>query len=413
MTIVKLKMKGIYKSFLAFISILVLLMLAVGILYYYRDLNPIVTSDIVVVGDLSINYVDGDSFEVPDNNKIKLSISNNSDRVNYYTICFQKVRGNGTYKILDNDALISEGNLKTTDELTTDYLSIDAFATKVFIIELANESDNSLKGIISIRNQETKNTNFAELILQNTPPIIEAKTKVGVDVSTEDEGLIKSTDDIGISYYYRGKILNNYVSFGNFLWRIVRINGDGTVRLILDGETATIGTYYTSDNTNYEFENSNMKIILDKWLNENLSSYKDYIANARFCNDMVFDDTNYSANTRIMVNKLPLLACLGTIVRSNIGLLNIDEVILAGANFKDKNQSFYLYNDKITNEWYTMSAASRDLSSLNMFMINKDGSINKKVVGNLYRSIRPVINLEKNIEMIGSGTIDDPYQIKE
>ena len=45
-------------------------------------------------------------------------------------------------------------------------------------------------------------------------------------------GLYKTEDDEGESYYFRGKIDNNYVSFANQIWRIVRINGDGSIRLI-------------------------------------------------------------------------------------------------------------------------------------------------------------------------------------
>ena len=41
-------------------------------------------------------------------------------------------------------------------------------------------------------------------------------------------------DDYGISYYFRGNVNDNYVSFANKTWRIVRINGDGSVRIILD-----------------------------------------------------------------------------------------------------------------------------------------------------------------------------------
>jgi len=55
----------------------------------------------------------------------------------------------------------------------------------------------------------------------------------GVEVN--EVGLYKAQDDYGISYYFRGASTVNYVNFAGFTWRIVRINGDGTIRLILDG----------------------------------------------------------------------------------------------------------------------------------------------------------------------------------
>lgn len=50
--------------------------------------------------------------------------------------------------------------------------------------------------------------------------------------------LCSARDDYGISYYYRGNVTNNYVYFAGFYWRIVRINGDGSIRLIYDGTVA-------------------------------------------------------------------------------------------------------------------------------------------------------------------------------
>jgi len=50
----------------------------------------------------------------------------------------------------------------------------------------------------------------------------------------EDSGIFTAVDDYGTSYVYRGTIRNNYVEFANMIWRIVRINGDGSIRLVLE-----------------------------------------------------------------------------------------------------------------------------------------------------------------------------------
>ena len=57
-------------------------------------------------------------------------------------------------------------------------------------------------------------------------------------VATTDEGIYAAQDDYGTSYYFRGAVENNYVKFAGFYWRIIRINGDGTIRLIYDGTSA-------------------------------------------------------------------------------------------------------------------------------------------------------------------------------
>ena len=54
--------------------------------------------------------------------------------------------------------------------------------------------------------------------------------------ATTDEGLFTAEDDDGSSYYYRGAVKNNYVLFAGFMWRIIRQNGDGSVRMIYSGK---------------------------------------------------------------------------------------------------------------------------------------------------------------------------------
>ena len=63
--------------------------------------------------------------------------------------------------------------------------------------------------------------------------------------NSETDGLYMAEDDEGESYYYRGAVRNNYVSFAGFIWRIIRRNGDGSIRLIYSGKS----TSDTGDNT--------------------------------------------------------------------------------------------------------------------------------------------------------------------
>ena len=56
---------------------------------------------------------------------------------------------------------------------------------------------------------------------------------------TETDGLYMAEDDEGESYYYRGAVKNNYVSFAGFIWRIIRRNGDGSIRMIYSGKSTT------------------------------------------------------------------------------------------------------------------------------------------------------------------------------
>ena len=72
-----------------------------------------------------------------------------------------------------------------------------------------------------------------------TCPAYDADAKtINVGPPEEDASLLcEAEDDYGTTYYYRGNVTNNYVSFAGFTWRIVRINGDGSIRMIYDGTT--------------------------------------------------------------------------------------------------------------------------------------------------------------------------------
>lgn len=60
-----------------------------------------------------------------------------------------------------------------------------------------------------------------------------------VDALDSEIGLYSMVDDNGTSYYYRGNVKNNYVSFAGYIWRIIRENGNGTVRMIYSGKSTS------------------------------------------------------------------------------------------------------------------------------------------------------------------------------
>ena len=71
-------------------------------------------------------------------------------------------------------------------------------------------------------------------------------TTPGTEISADIEALLASTaDDYGTSYYFRGAVTNNFVEYANMCWRIVRVTGDGSIKLVLynyNGLTSTNNT---------------------------------------------------------------------------------------------------------------------------------------------------------------------------
>ena len=92
---------------------------------------------------------------------------------------------------------------------------------------------NTLSDCMLVMNNHETSVETAQqnIISKGTPDF--SKT------ATTDEGLYKAEDDEGDSYYYRGAVKNNYVSFAGFIWRIIRRNGDGSIRMIYSGKSTS------------------------------------------------------------------------------------------------------------------------------------------------------------------------------
>ena len=72
-------------------------------------------------------------------------------------------------------------------------------------------------------------------------PTVNADGTVQVTSAEDTNGyLCSAPDDYGTSYYYRGNVENNWVKFGGYYWRIIRINGDGSIRMIYAGDASVI-----------------------------------------------------------------------------------------------------------------------------------------------------------------------------
>ena len=69
-----------------------------------------------------------------------------------------------------------------------------------------------------------------------------------------EQGLYAVEDDYGTSYIYRGDVENNNVYFAGFYWKIIRMNGDGSIRLIYNGTTPdATGNQTSINNKTYQY----------------------------------------------------------------------------------------------------------------------------------------------------------------
>lgn len=328
-----------------------------------------------------------------------------------------------------NDKVVKEGTLKdyssgssitlvedTLTDITADYafyVYIDAniesnnnMIGKTFVGNITVSAEEKQEDT-SLAYQTIKLLNLQDSIKDDTPNFSTVSGNNGEEYDTGNltsttagdgtVGIYKTEDEIGTSYYFRGAVENNYVYFANYYWRIIRINGDGTVRIIYAGQSPYGNGYDASssptDVTLYEYAYSEANndntyvgyvqgsvpspsyeeahnggiasIILQELSNfmyNNLNNYIDKISSTFFCNDRSADnfeaygeeDTEYNGFNR-MLNNTPSLKCtreydrlsvtgtipnvtmnVGATLSAPIGLITADEMVFAGnsSNFE-------------------------------------------------------------------------------
>ena len=250
-------------------------------------------------------------------------------------------------------------------------------------------------------------------------------------------------DDYGETYYFAGAPTDNWVKFGGFYWRIIRINGDGTIRMIYNGpttdqtgETTQIGTsafntnyndnmyvgyQYTSGEVHGRGTDSTIKGVLDNWYNSNLKNYDNYIATgggATFCNDRTLvtgtgsgaSETAYMVFHRLANLYTPTLKCTDTRDRfaTSVGLITADEATYAGGVYGSNNSGYYLYTGQY---YWTLSPHSFDGSTVFGLAVYSNGRIYGDYAYST-RGARPVINLKSNTKLTGLGTSSNPYVVE-
>ncbi len=306
----------------------------------------------------------------------------------------------------------------------------------------------------------SKNTNFAGWNYKLNITLLDS---VELENDNSDVGLYNAFDNYGTTYYYRGNVKNNIVKFAGFYWQIVRINGDGSIRLIYDGteKNATgnnqildnvkfnnlskspayagymfgdpFGTTYDSvhNNTN----SSTIKEYIDFWYKNNFDNtdYKNYLSlSTGFCGDRTFSKgdgissdkyTYFKAYSRATLNTADFVCSnenndLYTVKSSSIGnksltypigLITFDELIYSGLSANSYNTHAWSYS---TSKYWTMTPSYYSISGNQIFSIHPYGFAYLNSAGDSSFGIRPVINLKSDVKITGGiGTSNDPYVI--
>ncbi len=338
---------------------------------------------------------------------------------------------------------------KTTTDLKDEGITIKYKEGKIDFLGITQ------KGTKCYLYFDKKEPTASETILNNIT--IKEGTPDFSQIATTDEGVYKVNDGMygGYSYYWRGSVTNNYVKFGGFCWRIIRINGDSSMRLIYDGSSCHANGTSTDDNalgTDQQYNGANgnstyvgwtyntteqrtlagqdsyLKLATESWYKskiENNTKNSSKVADGKFCNDRNTSNNepwrasgnsqNYAGYDRLYTNYTPSLSCnSGDMYTLKVGAITIDEVIFAGGN-DQINDKYFLYNGK---EFWTMTPSQWYYHGNNyyakVFVVGNLGAINmNNVSAGFRRNFCPVINLKADIQFQadGNGTLNNPYVV--
>lgn len=294
-------------------------------------------------------------------------------------------------------------------------------------------------------------------------------------VETEDAGLYLTVDNDGDSYYFRGATEDNYVEFAGMLWRIIRIDGQGNIKLMLFNEDVESEVYQSINENSWYNYNDNLsfyhvgymytesepdglttdsvvKTAVDEWYEENLAnSYSEYISTtAIYCADRtmyvqsgisgsyeyasitynsIYNYTYYyGAATRLFTSNLsdvnPNLICPTevdsfTVDNTEDGNGALDYGI---ALITADEVAFAGANVGVSNESYYLNIDSglsyggfwtmTPANSNNVFNVYSGGMLSYRFSNDAF-VIYPTISLNYNVVYSsGDGSISNPYTIE-
>lgn len=226
-------------------------------------------------------------------------------------------------------------------------------------------------------------------------------------------------------YVYKGENPDNYINFMGDLWRIVKINPDGSIKII---QTKSYGRYMFDDryNSSCPSRNSDCKGIS----NFEKSRLKDYMMDL-YTNGIVYDNKTieFSDFEKSIINYQNI--CIGS-VSENIKItdgypecntmttnkypfdfMKLNETIMPSldngcTSINDMQCTNYNYLNTISSYW---TATTTNKNNYQVYSVSEIPNLSSAYYE---KPIRFVINLSKNaLYQSGNGTQDKPYTIRQ
>lgn len=234
-------------------------------------------------------------------------------------------------------------------------------------------------------------------------------------VTTSGYGLYKLDN----SYVFRGEKVDNYVQFGETLWRIVKLDNNKNAYLITEKYAEYSAPWDDRYNTELKYKaginnysSSRVKEFLEKVYDENEEDLRIFTATER-AKLSSFDVCTGKRDTTSNTNNNSI-ECQTTEKDQKLGLLTISDYINASVDpncVGAGSVSCQNYNYLVSKyKWWTATPVAN--TSAYVYAITGDGTIKKSSCID-YNYVRPVIKLSSRTMITGGdGTENNPYIIK-
>lgn len=226
---------------------------------------------------------------------------------------------------------------------------------------------------------------FLKLYLENNKT---EELKALADNIKDNNNDNENFKNINGNYYFYGTEINNYVKYSNLTWRIIKVNSDNTITMVLNNSITSLAA-----GENKNFKDSH----LNSWLNNQDRDYTGILKN--FLNN----SNKYLTYTNTCIDNIDdtkNITCKSHIEDTYITVPSINDYVNTGSSksFMNTEEYYYLINSNKENKlWY----------------VNTDGKVGTSD-GTDIIGIKPVITIKSTFALKdGDGSIENPYTFEE
>lgn len=330
--------------------------------------------------------------------------SNRSSSSSYEQIENNMVSAAKRYYETNKDKLPKEEN-------GTIKVSVETLIDEELLKEIKNPSNKSsnCSGYVEVTNlgEEYAYTPFLECEGYESRKLIDAIKESKLD--EYGNGVYNMDGEL----VYRGDSVKNFVSFNNQLWRIIKVDKDGDIKLVLDkrtDDTYTWDSAYNSEKRNYvgittDYLHTDIRKSLVEYYESNFTSEsKTKIKSKDLCIGKYYLEDEFSTQKECSIIKSG--EKVGLLVPTDYQKASLSDKCTTLSSPECTNYNYLSYSDYI-NTWLLNSYEDNTYEVLFL-----NGGIDAGKASSAKR-INPVIYLSSSVTTLdGSGSEEEPFTIK-